>query len=350
MLAKRDDVISVSKAYGILLMVLAHAGLSTICQHVVYMFHMPLFFFYAGYCFNEEYTKNIKTFIKKRIKKLYFPFLFWSLLFLVTHNIFFMIGIYSSKYGYNNEVSYLYDYNDYVSRFFYITLLMSKFEQLVGGYWFIRELFLTSIIGCLLLKYFNNFWIVLIVITLTMVFSIMNYFDIVPFILQLTLLSISFFLIGFYFKKKEVFQYKKVYLFVSLCVICLLLCTYCSPTSMLTFSANNLIPYILAAISGIYLTHFISTKTPSVLKKYLVYIGDHSFTILTLHFLSFKVVSFVYTIYYGLEHIRISEFPIISDAKGYIWVFSYFAIGVILPLGYTKIVTFINNKWLYILK
>ena len=345
MVKQKDEIVSISKAYGIMLMVLAHAGLCVQGQHIVYMFHMPLFFFYAGYCFKEEYTKDIKRFIKRKILRLYIPFLIWSLLFLAVHNIFYRIGIYSSEYGYNNDVSYLYNCSDYISRFFFITFLMSKFEQIVGGYWFVRELFWASIVCCSMLRFFNIVWLITISISLTLLSSIMNYYGVVPFILQLTLLSISFFLIGYFFKKENLFQYK-TYLLAVICLVCLLICAYYYPTSMLTFSVNNVIPYIISAISGIYLIHCISSETPSLFKKYLVYIGDNSFIILTLHMLSFKVISLIYVFHYKLEIVRISEFPTISDIKSSFWVIAYFVVGIILPLGYVKI----KNKWLYILK
>ena len=141
------------------------------------------------------------------------------------------------------------------------------------------------------------------------------------------------------------FQYK-TYLLAVICLVCLLICAYYYPTSMLTFSVNNVIPYIISAISGIYLIHCISSETPSLFKKYLGYIGDNSFIILTLHMLSFKVISLIYVFHYKLEIVRISEFPTISDIKSSFWVIAYFVVGIILPLGYVKI----KNKWLYILK
>lgn len=51
----RDDKVSITKGIGILLMVIAHAGLPEMFSRFIYMFHMPLFFFMSGYCFKEKY-------------------------------------------------------------------------------------------------------------------------------------------------------------------------------------------------------------------------------------------------------------------------------------------------------
>ena len=54
-----NDKITYMKAIGIVLMVIGHCiyGL-TILRQVIYMFHMPLFFFAAGYCLNRDYLND----------------------------------------------------------------------------------------------------------------------------------------------------------------------------------------------------------------------------------------------------------------------------------------------------
>ena len=45
----KDNYISTAKAIGIILMVVGHAISQNFAYRVIYMFHMPLFFFYSGY-------------------------------------------------------------------------------------------------------------------------------------------------------------------------------------------------------------------------------------------------------------------------------------------------------------
>ena len=45
----RDNSVSIAKAFAIMLMVLAHTWFMDIGNKWINMFHMPLFFFMAGY-------------------------------------------------------------------------------------------------------------------------------------------------------------------------------------------------------------------------------------------------------------------------------------------------------------
>ena len=77
------------KALGIMLMVLGHSMCSI--PHVIpfiSMFHMPLFFIASGYCFNEKYLDAPLTFLKKRAKGLYVPFVKYGILFALLHPLF----------------------------------------------------------------------------------------------------------------------------------------------------------------------------------------------------------------------------------------------------------------------
>ena len=115
----RDDKVTIAKGIGILLMVAAHAGIPDIVNRFIVMFHMPLFFFMSGYCFKEKYLSPPPiTFINKRLKGLYIPFVKWSLLFLLLHNVFYYLNIYNDEYGFRGRVSSLYSMKEFASRFF----------------------------------------------------------------------------------------------------------------------------------------------------------------------------------------------------------------------------------------
>lgn len=112
--SKKNDAITIAKALGIILMVLAHARCPQWLEHFIWMFHMPLFFCVSGYCFKDKYLGDAKTFVMKRIKALYIPFVKWSLVFLVLHNFFYSINIYNDIYGFEGEVSYIYSVKDFL--------------------------------------------------------------------------------------------------------------------------------------------------------------------------------------------------------------------------------------------
>lgn len=152
----RDNSVSIAKAFAIMFMVLAHTWFLDIANKWINMFHMPLFFFMAGYCFKDKYLMDFKTFASKRVSGLYKPFVKWSLVFLVLHNVFFFLNIYNSDYGFRGNVSYLYSLTDYAKHAIMIVTSMSGSEQLLGGYWFLKSLFVGSIIAYFFIRYVKN--------------------------------------------------------------------------------------------------------------------------------------------------------------------------------------------------
>lgn len=64
----RNESVSIAKGIAILLMVLAHSGFYSYGCLWINIFHMPLFFFFSGFCFKEKYLDDSKMYILKRIK------------------------------------------------------------------------------------------------------------------------------------------------------------------------------------------------------------------------------------------------------------------------------------------
>lgn len=152
----RDNSVSIAKAFAIMLMVLAHTWFMDIGNKWINMFHMPLFFFMAGYCFKDKYLTDIKSFAIKRVTGLYKPFVKWSLVFLVLHNVFFYLNIYNSDYGFRGNVSHIYSLTDFAKHAIMIVTSMSGSEQLLGGYWFLKSLFVGSFIAYFFIRYVKN--------------------------------------------------------------------------------------------------------------------------------------------------------------------------------------------------
>ncbi len=69
------------KAIGILLVVLGHLNCEVWHWFPIYSFHMPLFFFVAGYFYKETYEQTVALFIKKKIRSLLLPYYKWNLFY-----------------------------------------------------------------------------------------------------------------------------------------------------------------------------------------------------------------------------------------------------------------------------
>lgn len=330
----RDDKVTIAKGIAILLMVAAHAGIPHVVNRFIVMFHMPLFFFMSGYCFKEKYLSPPPiTFVNKRIKGLYIPFVKWSLLFLLLHNVFYYLNIYNDEYGFRGRVSSLYSIKEFASRCIHIVVGLHGQEQLLGGYWFLPQLLYASVIGFFAIKYIKNIYVgISTVLCITIITSA---FDLrVPFwgIGSLTFLSTAFFLVGYLYKKKYD-DWNKGHLSVLFAVIVAVGSVYCY-TSMLSFTAEKILPYAICAICGTVMTlnasQYIASKKGWI-KDMLVYVGNNTLTVLTWHFLCFKIVSLVIILVYNLPIEQLACFPIIPEYAS--WWIAYFVVGAGVPLA-----------------
>lgn len=147
---KRDTAISCTKGLAILMMVMAHGGVCSEVSKFISMFHMPIFFFFSGYCFKDSYLKDNTLFVKKRIKGLYIPYVKWMILFILLHNIFCKLNILDSQ-----SVGY-YSVGQIIEKILRTVFTFVGGEQLLGGFWFLRELFWGALISFLLLKYIKG--------------------------------------------------------------------------------------------------------------------------------------------------------------------------------------------------
>ena len=122
----KDDSVSIAKSFAIILMVLAHTFFWDFGDSWINMFHMPLFFFFAGYCFKEKYLQDTMGFIKRRFLGLYKPYVKWSIVFLLLHNVMFYLNIYNANFGYRGKVSELYGLNDFIRNGLFIVFTMTR--------------------------------------------------------------------------------------------------------------------------------------------------------------------------------------------------------------------------------
>lgn len=156
----RNNVISICKGIAIILMVLGHTEGPGFLIHIVYLFHMPIFFITAGYFFSRKYLAEPWTFVVKRFKGLYVPMVKWALFFLVIHNLMFKIGLLSEQYGnWENGVTHPYDLHAFLQRAVSIVTSMSGYDEfLAGAFWFFRALLISSILFMALYYALDGRW------------------------------------------------------------------------------------------------------------------------------------------------------------------------------------------------
>lgn len=334
----RDNSVSMAKGVAIILMVMVHAHFSNYGGKFVNMFHMPLFFFMSGYCFKEAYLDNFKEYLKKRIKGAYWPYVKWSLFFLLLHNIFFAINIYNGDYGYKGIVSQYYNCEDFLRHGILVFTTMTGEEQLLGGYWFLHSYMIAAILSFLIIKVFRKRTLMTLGgggVLLLLCFIMLYIKKSIPYYVSPREVLAAFFIVMGYVYKKSKLKFEEHPVIVIIIGLALVLIgTKHWQCGMLILTWQKVIPYSISAIAGTLmvfsLCKYLSKMT--FVEKLLTYIGDRTLDVLTWHFLSFKAISLLIIVTYAMPIKRLAEFPVIDEYACQGWWILYLMTGIVISL------------------
>lgn len=353
-----SNAVSAAKACAILLMVIGHSVSPVPLHHFIYTFHVPLFFIMSGYCFKTKYLDDAKTFVVRRITGIWWPYVKWGLIFLLFHNICFYLNIYNDIYGFKGSVSHLYTLEEFLKNGINV-FRFAHYEQLLGAYWFLEELFWASLIGYVCIKYLRKFMISGgVILILFFFFAYMgNYYRV--YVLGWTArtwMATFFFLFGHAWRENEekgglTARFDKlcissqIFIVIVLAVVakgCQLVTGF---AEMMSFTINQAPLFMVGAICGsmmmTYICRWIVSAPNSVATRFLTFTGRHTLEILTWHFLCFKLVSLVIIAVYGLKIERLATFAIIStadlqedgvDIAWSFWWVAYMIVGAGIPI------------------
>ena len=336
----RDNYISTAKAIGIILMVIGHSiGPNCFCRFI-YFFHMPLFFFCSGFFYKvPESWYLCGQFVIRRIKGLYFPFVKWSIIFLLLHNLFF----YLLFYPIDNDYYGIYDIGDYIGHLRSILITMTGQDKMLDPFWFLKELLFASIIVCLLTFFLKKFsfrykklllWLVLIALAVITKPGELG----VPVIWNLSILflSASFFMAGhIYHKIENKDSYNWAGFFISMAIVFSVTLIWNDSLDMLWYNAYSVLLYIPTALVGIFMVLSASNLLERYrIKYYFYYIGNNTLIILSLHLLVFKIVNYIIISVYDLPIECLAD-TYIKQKNQLLWII-YVVVGIVLPLLFQK--------------
>lgn len=152
----------------------------------------------------------------------------------------------------------------------------------------------------------------------------------------LTFMSTLLIVFGYYYHKYQRFQ---SWNWTSLFAILLLAGSCFWPGSMLSFDSFTAIPYLMTAFCGSIMMFNISTWINQQNWKYvndtLVFIGNHTFEILTWHFLCFKLVNLLRIAIDGYDIKMLAMYPTITPTGS--WCVLYAIVGIFIPVLFVKL-------------
>lgn len=332
----RDNSVTISKAISIILVVMIHARCPELLIDWICMFVIALFFFMSGYCFKDKYLSNAKDYTLKRLKGIYWPYVKWSLLFLLLHNVFYHLNIYSDEYGFNGRTSELYTASDFMNKAVSITTKMQGHEQLLGAYWFMKLLFIGSFIFYFAIKILRGRWWGTLILLATAI--VLSYFDwSLPYFHFGTreFFAASILYIGYLYKRYHWTWHRNIAINVTALVLMMIGARYWW-TTMHDYEYWKVLPYTISAVllvlTVLHLSEWISKAENNHAVRFLVFTGDHTMEVLTWHFLSLKIVSLLLIAIYRLPIKQLSEFPVIEEYAHQGWWILYLCAGIGIPI------------------
>lgn len=325
----RDLTISVTKAICIILMVVGHSGCPDEVNEAFSLLRMPCFFVCSGFLFKEKYFSEPKQYVFNKLKGLWWPFVKWSFIFLFFHNLLAKIHVYD-KMLVGGEIL-----KEVLS-----ILIMIDSEQLLGGFWFLKQLLYASIISYFSLRAIvrwnlkqNVFLplLILLYLLLAFVFSVSSVC--IPTISSITMLSSAYFVFGYCYRKYGFV--KDNWILGLIALVLLVFISFFFTGSMSVVGFDIFIYFVVSLIGCFGLLNLVSVIRWKFLVDVFDYIGGKTLYVLVFHFLSFKVVTLFLIWSNGLPIENLSAFPVLKIG-GY-WVL-YSVVGVVLPLIIWEIV------------
>lgn len=351
----REEKFTILKAIAIILVVLSHAGACGWINQTIYIFHVPIFFFCAGYFFNTAYLNDERTYVVHRIKGLYFPFVRWSIFFLLIHNLLFYTGLLNETYGNSaGGVPHPFGWHQFCQHLWNIVFNMSGYDTfLCGAFWFFRAFLLSSIAFLLLFKLVlkvsgalnekQTGWVVLALSLLFMTWKTLEGLQITGVaqggareITGLALMSM-----GFLTRRYDVVS-RLNWRFVTPFLAFLILAAVLFPSAMYwrpTFAqfVSLPLPAYCGFIVCLYIAMLIDGHTRR-LRQILLYIGSRTLYVFAFHLVAFKLVSAAKVAWYDLPWLAVGGHPyVMQPSNNVVWVLLYCIVGVGLPLLWLEV-------------
>lgn len=321
---------SIAKAIGIILVVVGHAGCPDALNKFIYSFHMPFFFILSGYFFKEVNSgEMLWKYMLKKIRKLWLPYVLYCIPFIALHNVLAPFGFDGGK---------LYDVSDYMKHFLGLLCFKGEPSGYFPAFWFLRTLFLSSIIlaGCSLviskLKLSKDRMPAILVGMFCIIEMVMVLLS-GQVIVKLTLMAVVFLCIGIFYRIVERrIQYSWILLVVTF--LTTFFCSYSFKFTQITeVDGIYLMTYISIAVIGSLFVMALSQKIKlhcGLMKRILIYIGNHTMTILALHAIVFKFLNNVIQPMIDAPQDSILNLNLSSYAP-WLWII-YSLAGVIVPI------------------
>ena len=334
--------VSIAKALGIILMVMGHAGCPEYLHDFIYLFHMPLFFFLSAYFFRDvKVVDSAGQYVLRKFKNLYWPYIKWSIIFLLLHNLFCRIGFYDNSLSWQE---------------LFVNVKCSvrgmwQGERMLGAYWFLISLFWESLLFGLIIwvkhKTKSGYLDLIAVVLLFLV----GYYAPIDLLVNREMVILPIFYLGYWAgTHKTNFSISRSHLLIALLVCLPLLCYFATFMKVAVGQGEfcNPILFIVGSLAGIYLMIILSGLIKSLrVGRWLDIVGGGTMTILTFHFLFFKLLTLLLVGVGMFPQGTLAEWPVPNGhGYNYLW-WLYTLVGVLGPIACRELMKKITIKTIH---
>ena len=357
----RNNNIDIIKGIAIILMVYGHTF--GVARDFIYLFHMPVFIFVSGYCFNKAHGASLQQaegYFFSRVRRLLIPYMGFNIVYAILNNVFISLNFYTDNGAFKQDVVFIQKAAQTLMHRkgvrelvvdVYNVLTLKEIPQMGSASWFLIVLFLVCVIHCFVeygirglgSKVRVAVLCVLLAINLLVAFAIskgfaseapiadrhLQVFGVYSCYLMgaLTRSFVDAGMLGKLLAKKWI-------------VVCAGPVSFGGLLSLLPFGTLELSksqivnPVFLVATTLLGIAMLASVAVDfenNFLGRWLTFIGKYTMSILFLHILAFKLVSVGYCLAVGKPMYMVASWPVIFDAPEYVLII-YTIVGVALPL------------------
>lgn len=306
---ERIEWLDLSKGIGIFLVIAGHClNVNTTPFHLIFEFHMPLFFLLSGYTYSRK--TGLGIWLKKKVKGLLFPFFLFYLLGMVATLLLPQWRKNFSLAAVKNDLVFSYPDSVHNSSIWFLVCLF----WVCVAYWFISRLYWPVQITILAALYGFGVWFPKSGLT---PFGYTR----LPLVLDVAPVAITFYALGSYLHSKDWIasiiksRTKTVAAMLAGAVVGLIVYKYNGYVNLHARSFGNPVLYLLGALSGSAAVVFASGLLAkaqkgiwSEIKRYWIWYGRHSLIILGWQSLLIRLyIEFVN--HYYEEQLSLYQFP-----------------------------------------
>lgn len=357
---KRLQWVSIAKGIAITAVVLGHISylypsnkLIPLPEILFKLWHVPVFFIIGGFFIKEDKLRQPIVFMKGKFKSLYMLILYIYLPTLLFHNFFINIGFYDLTTEYYGKYVVEWDVIDLVKNMI-MSILLAGREPILGAMWFVYSLFIAlcsfSVISWMLNMLFHNgkvYELVRCCVLLLMAIiscTLTNIWGITIPRVSNTIVGLWLIYVGMQLRQRYKIEFSNFGVFIVSVIIVYHQAIVVGGVSIAGNKFRDVTSLTIISCACLYVICYIAKMIErNRAGLLLAVIGENSFYIMGLHFVSFKLFSVILNSFGFCQNLALLK----PDVKNsFTLLFGYVLFGVFVPIAFVSIIKSVWRKGL----